>query len=58
MALFDGYFPLQTQGFFNYDVTADGKRFLVTGNPSVGLSKEPAILPLTVRINWNAAPKN
>jgi eukaryotic-like serine/threonine-protein kinase len=56
VVLFDGHFPLQTQGYFNYDVTADGKRFLVTGNPSAGSSTGTAIVPLTVRVNWNAAP--
>ncbi len=56
MVLFDGHLPIQAQGFFNYDVTADGKRFLVVGNPSIGASGAPAVVPLTLRVNWNAAP--
>ena len=55
VVLFDGHFPIQTQGYFNYDVTADGKRFLVTGNPSATASTGTAVVPLTVRVNWNAA---
>ncbi|MBZ5676582.1 MAG: protein kinase [Acidobacteriia bacterium] len=56
LALFDAHFPIQTQAFFNYDVTADGKRFLVSGDPSASSSTGPSIAPLIVRVNWNAAP--
>jgi hypothetical protein len=41
---------------FNYDVTADGKRFLITTNPLAGSSGAPSTPPLTVRVNWTAAP--
>ncbi|HEV8416637.1 MAG TPA: protein kinase [Bryobacteraceae bacterium] len=55
-ALFDAHLSGQTQMFFNYDVTADGKRFLVATNPSAAASGGPSTPPLTVRVNWNAAP--
>ena len=54
LALFDAHFSSQTQNFFNYDVTADGKRFLVAANPSAASSAGPSTPPLTVRVNWNA----
>jgi hypothetical protein len=55
-ALFDAHLSGQTQMFFNYDVTADGKRLLVATNPSAAASGGPSTPPLTVRVNWNAAP--
>jgi eukaryotic-like serine/threonine-protein kinase len=57
VALFDTHISAQTQVFFNYDVTADGKRFLVDATAGAALSAGPSTPPLTVRINWNAASK-
>jgi hypothetical protein len=37
---------------FEYDVTADGKRFLINTDGKVSSSP-----PLTVVVNWNAALK-
>jgi len=54
VALFDAHLSSGTQ-YFNYDVTADGKRFLVATNPSANSTAGPATPPLTVRVNWNAA---
>jgi hypothetical protein len=51
---FDAHISSQNQNFFNYDVTADGKRFLVDTSPSTASSSGPSVPPLTVRINWNA----
>ena len=56
-ALFDAHIALQNQVFFSYDVTADGKRFLVAAVPSAASSTGPSTPPLTVRVNWNAASK-
>jgi hypothetical protein len=42
-----------TTGAFQYDVTADGKRFLVTTN----VSAAAAAPPLTVVVNWTAGLK-
>ncbi len=55
VALFDAHISSQAQNF-NYDVATDGKRFLVGANPSATSSVGPSIAPLTVRVNWNAAP--
>ena len=55
VALFDTPSSSLTQNFFSYDVTADGKRFLVDAVPSAASSAAPSTPPLTVRINWNAA---
>ena len=55
-ALFDAHIAGQNQVFFNYDVTADGKRFLVDALPAATSSTGPSVPPLTVRVNWNAAP--
>jgi len=55
LTLFDAHISAQGQ-YFNYDVTADGKRFLVAANPSAASSTAPSAPPLTVRVNWNAAP--
>jgi eukaryotic-like serine/threonine-protein kinase len=58
VALFDAHIAIQNQIFFNYDVTADGKRFLVDAIPAVASSAGPSVAPLTVRVNWNAvSPK-
>jgi hypothetical protein len=54
VVLFDAHISSQNQNFFNYDVTADGKRFLVDTSPSTASSSGPSVPPLTVRINWNA----
>jgi eukaryotic-like serine/threonine-protein kinase len=56
MALFDAHL-LPTNSSFNYDVTADGKRFLVITNASAPVSTGSSAPPLTVRVNWNAASK-
>jgi Tol biopolymer transport system component len=51
--LFDTHLTgLGTALYFNYDVTSDGKRFLI--NSSVGDAAVSAVPPLTVVINWNA----
>ena len=49
--LFDSHIVPVTTGEFYYDVTADGKRFVVTTN---GASTSSAALPLTVVTNWRA----
>lgn len=36
---------------FQYDVTADGKRFLIS---TVGVSSQPSSPALTVVVNWNS----
>ena len=41
-----------TSGVFQYDVTADGKRFLVVANNAAASSP-----PLIVVVNWAAASK-
>jgi Tol biopolymer transport system component len=56
-ALFDAQIPgaIMTDAYFHYDVTADGKRFLVS---SVGTDTAgPAAAPITVIVNWQAALK-
>jgi len=57
MPMFDSHVTTQGQVFFNYDVTGDGKRFLIDTTP-VAAGTASAIPPLTVRVNWNAVPKN
>jgi hypothetical protein len=42
----------QTNGVFQYDVTSDGKRFLVVTTNSGATTP-----PLTVVVNWNAGLK-
>jgi Tol biopolymer transport system component len=54
-ALFDAHVAPRNQVFFSYDVTADGKRFLVDAVPSAASSTAPSTPPLTVRVNWNTA---
>jgi hypothetical protein len=39
---------------YEYDVTADGKRFLINATVSSGSASAP---PLTVVVNWNAPQK-
>jgi len=56
-ALFDAHSAVQNQVFFNYDVTGDGKRFLVSTIAGVSSSSAASTPPLTVRVNWNAASK-
>ena len=43
-----------TDLLFQYDVTADGKRFLVATTGSAGAASSP---PLTVVVNWQAGLK-
>jgi eukaryotic-like serine/threonine-protein kinase len=55
VALFDA--QLAPSGFdnvFMYDVTADGKRFLITTSAGSGTASSP---PLNVVVNWNAGSK-
>ena len=53
VALFDAHIAA-TSNAFNYDVTADGKRFLVAATPTGPATSTPF---LTVRVNWNAGTK-
>jgi Tol biopolymer transport system component/tRNA A-37 threonylcarbamoyl transferase component Bud32 len=58
LALFDGHLVGTNITYFNYDVTADGKRFLVDTTGSVAnASNSSAVPPLTVLVNWNAGEK-
>src|SRR6185295_11018903 len=57
LALFDTHIAAQTQVFFNYDVTADGKRFLVDTSAGAASSTGASTPPLTVRVNWDAPSK-
>jgi hypothetical protein len=51
--LFDAHMaPILVSREFQYDVTADGKRFLI--NTIGAVSSTP---PLTVMVNWNAGVK-
>ena len=44
--------------YHNYDVTADGKRFLVnTNGSSLANASTAAVPPLKVMVNWNAEAK-
>jgi hypothetical protein len=53
-ALFDTRLSVSaSNAAFEYDVTADGKRFLIA-NPTTGTGPVP---PLTVVVNWDAAVK-
>src|ERR1019366_1900042 len=54
MALFDTHM-VAADNAFNYDVTADGKRFLVATTGGPGAASSP---PLTVVMNWTAGLKN
>jgi Tol biopolymer transport system component len=56
VALFDAHI-VTTNNAFNYDVTGDGKRFLVVTIAGAASSTAPSTPPLTVRVNWNARPK-
>jgi len=56
-ALFDTHIAALNQVFFNYDLTADGKRFLVGTTAGAASSAGPSTPPLTVRVNWNAPSK-
>jgi eukaryotic-like serine/threonine-protein kinase len=52
--LFDSHIAVNpSTSAFQYDVTADGKRFLVVTNTSVAAASPP----LTVVVNWNAGLK-
>ena len=55
MELFDAHMVHDgTDTVFEYDVTADGKRFLINTTSVSGVPSSP---PLTVVVNWNAEPK-
>jgi Tol biopolymer transport system component len=56
VALFDAHLAT-TNAAFNYDVSADGKRFLAVTNASAASQTASGPPPLTVRVNWNAAPQ-
>jgi hypothetical protein len=43
-----------TSEFFRYDVTSDGRRFLVDTTGAAGAASSP---PLTVVVNWKAGLK-
>jgi hypothetical protein len=57
VTLFDTHQVITNNTYFNYDVTGDGKRFLVVTTAGSASSAGPSTPPLTVRINWNAASK-
>ena len=44
-----------TNGITRYDVTADGRKFLVNTTPKD--TKAPPSAPITVVLNWNAGLK-
>jgi hypothetical protein len=52
--LFDSHIVPATNGEFYYDVTADGKHFLVATTAGTAFSSTPT---LTVVVNWQAALK-
>ena len=55
VALFDAHIqPTLLNNATNYDVTADGKRFLITARVGGDTASAP---PLNVVVNWNAAAK-
>jgi Tol biopolymer transport system component len=56
-ALFDARLGIAANGiaFFRYDVTADGKRFLI--NTLEASAESSASAPITVVLNWQAATK-
>ena len=55
VALFDAHLAHDANdAFFQYDVTADGKRFLITTTAGAG---GPASPPLTAVVNWNIDAK-
>ena len=56
--LFDAHMVRTENGAqYQYDVTADGKRFLVDSNTSAAASPTHSAPPLTVMMNWNAGQK-
>ena len=57
VALFDSGIALMSESsapLYQYDVTADGKRFLIATNGNTGANSAP---PLTVVTNWQAGVK-
>jgi hypothetical protein len=55
VALFDAHMaPSAAHNQLQYDVTADGKRFLINTTNASDSASSP---PLTVVTNWNAAVK-
>jgi hypothetical protein len=55
VALFDGHIaPNADDRYFEYDVTADGKRFLMNTAGGAGAASAP---PLTVVTNWLAGTR-
>jgi len=59
MPMFDTHIATNTvTSAFQYDVSADGKKFLVTTDASSAASTTtPATPPLTVVLNWNPGAK-
>ncbi|HXB70266.1 MAG TPA: protein kinase [Candidatus Acidoferrales bacterium] len=57
LALFDAQLAVvgRVGPYFNYDVAADGKRFLVNSNAIYSAASAPT--PITVIVNWQAAAK-
>ncbi|HYL35168.1 MAG TPA: protein kinase [Bryobacteraceae bacterium] len=56
--LFDAHIASgNTNSYFNYDVTADGRRFVIATNGATTSPTGAAPPPLIVRVNWNAASK-
>jgi hypothetical protein len=56
LALFDAHMASATDNLlFEYDVAADGKRFLINTTGGSGAASSP---PLTVVTNWSAGLKN
>jgi len=51
--LFDPHFTGGATNYFNYDVTADGKRFLAAAIPASD-SAPTTSPPVTVVVNWKA----
>jgi hypothetical protein len=55
VALFDAHMAISANdNVFEYDVTADGKRFPINTTGGTGAAASP---PLTVVTNWNAGAK-
>jgi hypothetical protein len=55
VALFDAHMAaVGTDVLFEYDITADGKRFLINTTATGGVASS---LPLTVVVNWSSGVK-
>jgi Tol biopolymer transport system component len=58
MPMFDTHIAIYAgTSAFQYDVTTDGKRFLVATNAAPSGAIVPSAPPLTVVLNWNSGPK-